>query len=98
MSQDPELRPKVESEKGWEPENTYYIAVTNPMPCTIGKVMAGLVAPLGTRLAFAENSVKVSVVNDIPLLELARCPEYHGSRLTGPAPLQRRSEIGSRSD
>lgn len=41
------------------------------MPCTIGKLMAGVVAPLGTRLAFAENAVKVSVVKDIPLFELA---------------------------
>lgn len=36
--------------------------------------MAGVFAPLGMRLAFAENAVKVSVVRDIPLLELATGP------------------------
>lgn len=51
--------------------NTYYIAVTNPMPCTIGKEIAGVVEPLGTRLAFAENAVRLSVVKDIPLRRLA---------------------------
>lgn len=40
------------------------------MPCTIGKLMAGVVALLGTRLAFAENAVKVSVVKVIPLRTL----------------------------
>ena len=41
------------------------------MPCTIGKEIAGVVAPLGTRLAFAEKAVKLSVVRDIPLRRLA---------------------------
>ena len=38
------------------------------MPCTRGKLIAGVVAPLGMRFAFAENAVKLSVVKDIPLL------------------------------
>lgn len=33
--------------------------------------MAGVVAPLGTRLAFAEKAVRLSVVRDIPLRRLA---------------------------
>lgn len=45
------------------------------MPCTIGKLMAGVIVPLGTRLAFAENAVKVSVVRNVPLLELATSPD-----------------------
>ena len=43
------------------------MAVMKPMPCTMGKLMAGTVAPLGIRLAFAEKAVKESVVKDIPL-------------------------------
>ena len=38
------------------------------MPCIMGKVMAGVVAPFGIRLAFAEKAVKESVVKDIPLI------------------------------
>ena len=38
------------------------------MPCTNGKVIAGVAAPLGIRFALAENEVKLSVDKDVPLL------------------------------
>ena len=68
------------------------------MPCTSGKLIAGVVAPLGMRFAFAEKAVKVSVVKDIPLLGLVTSFGFDDFGLTVPAPPQRRLKTGSQSD